>query len=279
MKVGCGPVPSARESARHPRVIERFEPRRITRSDTGLGSRLCRDPCLVDLTQGRGGSLVMRGFEARRRRHGLLIAIACLVGSLLAAPGAAAVDCDIEGTPRGESLTGTFRGEVICGKGGDDRIRGFGGDDSLYGGVGRDRISGGLGADFLGGSDHIDSLRGGAGNDVLEGGNWRECSAARVAPTRSTDATARIRETSCAAVPVGTPVTRRRMMSRSRVRTCAVPSYRPDVVELISAMNLPGWQNALVVTSALGEADVSRQAGERRVWAEVRSSVGGSVVT
>ena len=71
------------------------------------------------------------------------------------------VECTIEGTDEGETLTGTEGDDVICANGGDDVIDGAGGDDTLRGGDGDDRLTGG---------DGNDSCIGGAGLDTA-----REC--------------------------------------------------------------------------------------------------------
>lgn len=82
----------------------------------------------------------------------VLVAAACGLPLIVAAPAAADPRCDapeaIKGTSAGETINGTAGDDVICGLGGDDTINGLGGDDVLVGGLGADRLVGGPGRDL-----------------------------------------------------------------------------------------------------------------------------------
>jgi len=96
-------------------------------------------------------------------------------GDPIAQPGAQA-DCDIVGTPQGETLTGTSNPETICGLGGGDKINGLGANDIMRGGAGNDRIIDKKGKDKLlgqGGRDVLNAKDGQRG-DLLKGGGGKD---------------------------------------------------------------------------------------------------------
>ena len=73
----------------------------------------------------------------------------------------AAVDLNLQGGRRDDTLEGGAGDDVLKGGGGDDTLEGGAGDDVLKGGGGDDTLQGGAGDDIL---------RGGRGDDTLEGG-------------------------------------------------------------------------------------------------------------
>jgi alkaline phosphatase len=86
---------------------------------------------------------------------------------------------DVEGSPRGETLTGSDRADLIGGRAGDDVIAAGAGDDTVNGGIGDDEVTGEggddriilrAGDDVADGGDGVDLMSGNAGNDTLSGG-------------------------------------------------------------------------------------------------------------
>jgi Ca2+-binding RTX toxin-like protein len=123
-----------------------------------------------------------------RRGQGILVALAVIMGIVLAAggvlvlarsssPGAAGFNV-IKGNNKPNKLIGTNRPDKIFGYGASDRVKGRGGDDVLKGGKGGDAIGGGKGFDKLSGGPgndrinardgHADTIDCGAGKDFAK---------------------------------------------------------------------------------------------------------------
>lgn len=130
-----------------------------------------------------------------------LIAVAALVGALLAnsapAGSQAPLTCNglpativgtdgndrLEGTPADDVIVGLAGrdvilgregNDVVCGGPGNDVIKGGAGNDHLEGQGGNDKIIGGIGKDILRGGLAKDKLFGGGGGDIMDGGSKRD---------------------------------------------------------------------------------------------------------
>jgi hypothetical protein len=113
----------------------------------------------------------MRSQDSRKqtvvRRCGVggAVAVAALLGAVLAAPTASASNDPC--TQTGSNLNGGSGRDVLCGTSGTDDLNGNGGNDELRGGADIDSLSGGTGNDTLIGGTGLDTLEGGGGNDSL----------------------------------------------------------------------------------------------------------------